>query len=74
METVKISVWVTYGWAAEALGVSVSQVARYVAGGQLEAVTPLVGPRESARHKRMILREQVLKLREARTVIGRGRG
>lgn len=64
--------WCTYAWAAEFLGVSLSQVARYVTGGQLEAVTPLVGSRESARHKKMLHRAQVLRLRDARKVVGRG--
>jgi hypothetical protein len=62
----------TYAWAAEVLGLSVRQVGRYVSVGILHGAQPLCGSRESARTKRMVNVEDVLALKRARKVAGRG--
>lgn len=62
----------TYAWAAEVLGLSARQVGRYVAAGILAGSQPLCGSRESARTKRMVNVEDVLELKRARKVAGRG--
>jgi hypothetical protein len=62
----------TYAWAAEVLGLSVRQVGRYVTAGILHGAAPLCGSRESARTKQMVDVEQVLALKRARKVAGRG--
>jgi hypothetical protein len=75
MEQLKIqsvSEWGTYGWAAEVLGLSLRQVGRLVKAGTLSERTPRCGARESARHKRLVSVEQVLALKAARKVVGRG--
>lgn len=59
----------TIAWAAEYLGVSLRTVTRAVAGGALTAVTPRTGARESKRHKRMLLTEQVREYRRALEVV-----
>lgn len=75
MEQLKIqtpSDWGSYAWAAEQLNMSVRQVGRYVQAGTLTAYTPRIGARESKRHKRMVSVEDVLALKRARVVVGRG--
>lgn len=62
----------TYAWAAEVLGLSVRQVARYVQAGILNGAQPLCASRESARTKRLVCVEDVLILQRARKVVGRG--
>lgn len=65
-----IIMYCTYAWAAERLGVSLSQVGRYVNEGKLGPVhTPLVGSRESARHKRQLEREIVETFANARNIV-----
>lgn len=77
MNQLKISTptdWCTYARAAEILGVSLRQVGRLVANPnvQLHAITPQVGARESARGKRVLSVDDVLALRDALKVTGRG--
>lgn len=60
----------TYAWAAEQLGVSVTQVGRYVRDGLLTAHSPKCGSRESER--RFLDVDEVFAFREARKVVGRG--
>lgn len=61
--------WCTVAWAAEHLDVSPRTVARLVALGTLESVTPLVGQHESRRHKRMLKADQVREYRRALSVV-----
>jgi hypothetical protein len=62
----------TYAWAAETLGLSVRQIGRYVKVGILHGAQPMCGAGESARTKRMVNVEDVLALKRARKVAGRG--
>lgn len=61
----------TIARAAEILGVSLSQVARYVQEGKLTSVTPWLGTGESGRHKGLLDTAEVYRFRDARKVIGK---
>ncbi len=61
--------WCTVAWAAEHLHVSPRTVARLVTTGVLDSVTPLVGERESRRHKRMLKADQVRAYKRALSVV-----
>lgn len=60
----------TYAWAAEQLGVSVTQIGRYVKDGLLAVSSPKCGARESSR--RFLDVDEVLAFKAARKVVGRG--
>lgn len=63
----------TIEWAATLMGVSCRTVLRMINAGRLTALTPLTAPRESARHKRMLVASEVREMRDARLkVTGRG--
>ena len=63
----------TIEWAAALMGVSCRTVLRMIHAGKLSVVVPLTAPRESARHKRMLLADEVRSMRDARKVVA-GRG
>lgn len=62
----------TLAWAAELLGMSHRSVAKLVADGRLKDHTPLVGSRESKRHKRMLSADEVREYKRALQVVNGG--
>lgn len=58
--------WCTIAAAAERLDVSQRTIARMIGDGVLQAFMPIVGSRESSRHKTLLYMPEVLELRAAR--------
>lgn len=61
--------WCTVAYAAELLNVSQRTIGRMIRDGRLQACRPLVGSRESARHKVMIYVPTVREYARALTTV-----
>lgn len=59
----------TVAWAAELLGMSQRGVAKLVQDGRLREHMPLVGSRESKRHKRLLSADEVREYKRALLVV-----